>query len=597
MVLIVVGVFLSLVLFFVTKRMERLQVKQDIYQESRKIFQDVEDALYQNLGVLDTLKVFYLSSMVVTRDEFKTFAGHFLKKFNNIQALQWAPFVDSGQRSAYESEIRQEGFINFQITERDSQDRIISAANRTGYFPVHYVEPFESNKEVLGYDAASSDTRLQTVINSGRQGPAGDPLSVSRKKGNNTDFVIYVPVFKGEGTTRNEGHPAGYMVGIFNLDRTFEAIQRDLLAKKLTLRITDESADEKDNGPVYASVFEKGKVNTDKRYTATETLFFAGRTWTLIIEPTSEYLLSKNNQQPFMLLFCGFLVTLVIAINFNLKQIEKEHQGLVLVQNEELKYMTSVAEKARKDAVEYADRLEKSLKETQFAKAELERSNKELEEFAYVASHDLQEPLRMVSGFTQLLEKKYKDQLDDKAREYIHFANDGALRMQTLIEALLQYSRVGKKDTAFEEVDLNGVMAQVLADLDFSIKETHADIKVDPLPVLTVNRAQMVQLFQNLILNALKFREQDKAPVIAVACQKKTEHWQFSVKDNGIGIDPRFSDKIFVIFQRLHSNKKYPGTGIGLSLCKKIVENYKGRIWIESEPGKGSIFHFTIVQK
>lgn len=295
-------------------------------------------------------------------------------------------------------------------------------------------------------------------------------------------------------------------------------------------------------------------------------------------------------------LLSGFLITFIMVVNFNLKQKQKQRDDLVLLQMEELKHMTQIAESARKNAVEYADRLEKALKETQFTKAELERSNKDLEEFAYVASHDLQEPLRMISGFTQLLEKKYKDQLDDKAKEYIHFANDGALRMQSLIEALLQYSRVGKKDATYEKVDLNDVMNLVMADLDLSIKESNAQIKVSQLPVLFANRAQMVQLFQNLVSNALKFRVQDRSVVIEVACEIKNNYWQFSVKDNGIGIDPKFSDKIFVIFQRLHPHKKYPGTGIGLSLCKKIVENYKGRIWLESEPGKGCIFYFTIAQ-
>lgn len=596
--LVAVGVFFSFILYSAAKKMEQLQVKQNLYRESQKLFRDVEAVLYQNLGILDTLKVFYLSSIVVTRDEFKTFAGHFLQKANNIEALEWAPYVSSEQRNAYESEMQQEGFAAFRITERDPQERIIPAANREGYFPVHYVEPYESNKEVLGYDNASKEARLKTAGQGQQQ--VIKPLSVSRKKGDDKDLVIYVPVFKDTGdpsqTGQNKNGLTGFMVGVFNFGRTFAGIQRELAARKLTLKIFDESADEKNGGPVYASSTGKERMVTDQGYTAKETIFFAGRSWTLVIQPTNEYLLSKNSNQPYMLLLGGFLVTLVIAVNFNLKQVEKQHQALVLVQNKELKYITSMAEKARKDAVEYADRLEKSLKETQFAKSELERSNKELEEFAYVASHDLQEPLRMVSGFTQLLEKKYKDHLDDKAREYIHFANDGAKRMQALIEALLQYSRVGKKDTAVEEVDLNNVLAQVLTDLDISIKEARAEIKVEPLPVLSVNRAQMVQLFQNLILNALKFREPAKPPVIEVACQKKTDGWQFSIKDNGIGIDPKFSEKIFVIFQRLHSNKKYPGTGIGLSLCKKIVENYKGRIWIESEPGKGSIFHFTIVQ-
>jgi light-regulated signal transduction histidine kinase (bacteriophytochrome) len=348
--------------------------------------------------------------------------------------------------------------------------------------------------------------------------------------------------------------------------------------------------------PNYTTFIKQGQIEKGNEFKAEETIFFAGRSWRLILQPTHYYVSSRKINHPILFLMIGVLMTMIFAVNFNLRQVEKRHNELVLLQNEELKHLSNVAEKVSKDAVEYADRLEKALKETQFTKAELERSNKDLEEFAYVASHDLQEPLRMISGFTQLLEKKYKDQLDDKAKEYIHFANDGALRLQSLIEALLQYSRVGKKDATYEKVDLNDVMNLVLADLDLSIKESNAQIKVSQLPVLFANRAQMVQLFQNLVSNALKFRVHDRSPVIEVACEKKNDFWLFSVKDNGIGIDPKFSDKIFVVFQRLHPHKKYPGTGIGLSLCKKIVENYKGRIWLASEPGKGCIFYFTIPQ-
>lgn len=596
--IIVFGIVGSVALYFIAQRMETLQIKQNIYQESEKTFQEIKASLNQSLSVLEAIKIYYLSSVNITREEFKTYTGFFLKKSNNILALEWAPLVESNEKNDYELKMQQESFSEFQITERDPQGAIIPAANRKEYFPVQFVEPYEDNKEVLGLDVASDGTRFNTLMKSRNNGRpfSTEPITLFRKPEVGKHFFVFNPVFINKDDpselSRNEDNFAGFVVGVFNLGQTFEAVQRDLAVKRLNLTILDESVKE----PIYTTFVNQEQIEKSNEFRVEETIFFAGRSWRLILQPTHHYISFRKSNHPILFLMIGILMTTIFAINFNLKLVEKRHNDLVLIQNEELKHLTNVAERVKKDAVEYADRLEKALKETQFTKAELERSNKDLEEFAYVASHDLQEPLRMISGFTQLLEKKYKDQLDATAIEYIHFANDGAMRMQTLVEALLQYSRVGKKDASYDKVDLNDVINLVLADLDFLIKESDAQIKVGQLPVLFANRAQMVQLFQNLVSNALKFREHGRSVEIEVACERKNDFWQFSVKDNGIGIDPKFSDRIFVIFQRLHPHKKYPGTGIGLSLCKKIVENYKGRIWLVSEPGKGCVFYFTMAQ-
>jgi PAS domain S-box-containing protein len=225
--------------------------------------------------------------------------------------------------------------------------------------------------------------------------------------------------------------------------------------------------------------------------------------------------------------------------------------------------------------------------------AELEMSNAELERFAYVASHDLQEPLRMVTSFLQLLEKKYKAQLDETAGQYIHFAVDGAKRMKVLIMDLLQYSRVGTSKDVAGPVDMNDVAAEVIGTFSESVKKLEAVIHTTSLPVLTpARRTQMVQLLQNLVGNALKYHG-DKKPEISIAAVESNGNWVFSVKDNGIGFDKKFAEKVFVIFQRLHNNSEYAGTGIGLSICKKIVELNGGRIWVESIPGTGSTFYFS----
>ena len=228
------------------------------------------------------------------------------------------------------------------------------------------------------------------------------------------------------------------------------------------------------------------------------------------------------------------------------------------------------------------------------AEQELARSNAELEQFAYVASHDLQEPLRMVASYTQLLARRYGDKLDDDAREFIAFAVDGVTRMQALINDLLTFSRVGTRGEAPEPTDTNAVVDRVLISVGPAIDEAGAMVTRDDLPTIFADAGQINQLFQNLIANALKFRRTNEAPRVHISAQRGSEEWIFSVADNGIGIAPEYAERIFVLFQRLHSRAEYPGTGIGLSICKKIVERHGGRIWLESEPGNGTTFFFSI---
>jgi signal transduction histidine kinase len=224
---------------------------------------------------------------------------------------------------------------------------------------------------------------------------------------------------------------------------------------------------------------------------------------------------------------------------------------------------------------------------------ELARSNKELEQFAYVASHDLQEPLRMVSSYTQLLEQRYRGRLDDDAHEFIGYAVDGARRMQRLINDLLEFSRVSTRGKPLQPVDANDVLGTVRANLSAAIEDAGALVTNEELPTVMIDPTQLGQLLQNLIGNAIKFHGAGPPRVHVAACEREGE-WVFAVKDNGIGIEPEYFDRIFVIFQRLHVAADYPGTGIGLAVCKRIVERHGGRIWVESESGAGAIFSFTV---
>ncbi len=237
--------------------------------------------------------------------------------------------------------------------------------------------------------------------------------------------------------------------------------------------------------------------------------------------------------------------------------------------------------------------IQEDITELKEIQQDLARSNAELQQFAYVASHDLQEPLRMIGSYVQLLSRRYKGKMDAAADEFISFAVDGVERMQKLINDLLAYSRLSTTARPHEVADLNVILEEVRANLKVAIAETGMVIEAADLPQIKVEQSQIMQLFQNLIANAIKFRS-PHAPRVTISAQKAGNFWHFSCRDNGIGLDMRYAEKIFVIFQRLNNRLDYPGTGIGLAVCKKIVERHGGRMWVESEIGKGSTFHFTL---
>ena len=271
----------------------------------------------------------------------------------------------------------------------------------------------------------------------------------------------------------------------------------------------------------------------------------------------------------------------------------KEAQHALAQKAEELTRSNTDLQRFAEEIELAKEKLEKVNSVLTVQAAELARSNTELEQFAYIASHDLQEPLRMVASYVQLLARRYKGKLEAEADEFIGFAVDGAKRMQDLINALLAYSRIGTKGKEFAPTDCEAVLAIALKNLQIAIEDSRAIITHHALPTVMADAIQLGQLFQNLIGNAIKFRG-DRRPAVHISVERNGKEWCFSFRDDGIGIDPQYAERIFVIFQRLHSKEEYPGTGIGLALCKKIAERHGGRIWVESEAGKGSTFRFTM---
>ena len=259
----------------------------------------------------------------------------------------------------------------------------------------------------------------------------------------------------------------------------------------------------------------------------------------------------------------------------NARRIQREGDDLILV------------------AIDDVTEATHALREREHLVDALERSNKELERFAYVASHDLQEPLRMISSYTELLQRRYAGELDEKADKYIEYAADGARRMQAMISGLLEYSRIRRHDEEFEAVDLDEILDTVRRDLSVTLEEADASLTAEPLPTVKGDSTRLAQVFRNLLSNAIKFRNEEP-PEIRITCEEDDACWRIGVHDNGIGIESDYFEQVFVVFKRLNTRRKYGGAGIGLALCRKIVEYHGGRMEVESEPGVGSTFYVIL---
>jgi len=363
---------------------------------------------------------------------------------------------------------------------------------------------------------------------------------------------------------RTDGQGDGYLAGTFDSHQLIESI----LA--MATRHQGYRAEVGHDGTILYRSSSQQAVPADAL--ATTELRVYGFPLALRVWPEAEQLAEMRSMLPQVILIAGILLAAAIGLIAHLAQTAGQRAAELQRENTERR------------------RAEQALAQHTL---ELERSNRDLEQFAYVASHDLQEPLRIVTGYVELLQRRYGSRLDADADRFIGHTVDAVQRMQSLIQGLLTYSRAGRRREPVE-VDLCRVVDDVIRDLGESIDASGALITRDPLPTVIADELQMLQLFANLMGNALKYRGEDAPPRIHIGAEHADDGWRISVQDNGIGIEARHAERIFAIFQRLHGRSRYEGTGIGLAICRKVVENQGGRIWVESTPGEGSAFYFTL---
>ncbi|MEV0900995.1 CHASE domain-containing protein [Actinoplanes sp. NPDC049802] len=499
-----------------------------------------------------------------------------LDRYPGVQVIGFAPLVRE-KPAAFEASVRADAAASGLPYPRFA---IHPPGVRLQYAPISFIEPQTGNLPAFGFDFLSEPSRRQALERTRDTGqPAATaPVTLVQETASQTGFLIMLATYRPGlplGTlTQRRAAFLGVEYAAFRMG--------DLLAGVLGQNASRHALEIYDRGPAGdpepAPLSEATRTyDTDERADAVSAnggnrteafpVIVGGRRWDVHYRAAEALVSPQERAAPWTIAGLGLLLSLLLTWLF---------------------WITSTA---RERAVALAGQMTVQLRESE---RRLARSNRELERFAYVASHDLQEPLRTVSSFVGLLEQRYGDRLDERAHRYIEFAVDGTRRMSGMISDLLTYSRVGRGDSGPVPTDLAAAWDEAVANLRGAIEEAGAQVTRGDLPTAQATPLHAVQLFQNLISNALKYRGPQAPEIVAGAVPAEGgQEWHITVSDNGIGIDPRHHDRIFVVFQRLHTADEYPGTGMGLAICKKIVESYGGRIWVESQAGDGSRFHLT----
>ncbi len=570
----VAGVTLSLWGFFFLQGREQQVLEANFRSMARDQVASIEREIQVNLGVLESLRALYSAVPGVGHKEFTSFAQPLLQRHRTIQALEWIPRIPFEERNEYVSEARKH-YPEFEITERQAQGVMVPAGTRREYFPVYHVAPYKGNEAALGFDLASNQTRLR-ALDAARA--SGEPTATARitlvqEDASQFGFLVFSPVFAaGEPTDTGKGSDPlkGFVLAVYRVGDMIEKSLSYLSEQPLSLRVEDRSS-----GATSDLLFgAEDSASTPEGPSYQVDIAVADRHWTIRCTATAELLAGYDTTRSWFFLVAALLFTAAAA-------------GYVGVsRNREVR----VAELVRDRTTE----LSASKKVAEQRAEELSQANEELEQFAYAASHDLQEPIRTLVSFSTFLRDDVGDDLSPEAATDLEHITVAAQRMKRLVTDLLALSRASRSTLKPAEVALEDCLKDSLDALRERVTETGARVEQAPLPVVSGDRRLLTQLFQNLLGNAMKFRRGNEPPAITVAAQQQDSVWLIEVKDNGIGIEPEYASQIFAPFKRLHGMEDYEGSGIGLAICKRAVERHGGRIWVESEPGDGSRFRFTL---
>lgn len=582
--ILVFGILGSFILWDKSRENEKYAIQIAFNHHAQLLQTQIQKELDFGISNLVAVKGFFDSSIFVSTQEFHTFTKELLKINRSIRALSWAPLVKNKNRLIFENEIRSQGYPAFQITENDDKKQAtVPAQLRDFYFPVTYIEPYEDNNKAHGFDLYSELTRKKNLDFSRDTGLSTVTPQVALIQGE-LGFLSIAPIYQKEVSLqtnfRREQSLVGFVTGVYQIETIISQAlaSLNLQNKKTKLFVYDISSPDLKPTllfPVHLDPQKNIEYHEIEKYEGL--LHVPGRLWQLVILPTDAMIKVSQENLPLKTFFIGFAFSLVLASVVFLAIVTKERSQSVIKLNQEL------------------DNLNKNLEEKiKLRTLELKRSNEDLQQFAHIASHNLQEPLRSITNFTGILGQTLQDKLDEDSQKNINSVINAASRMRQLIKDLLDFSQIGREDLAFQKLNLNDMLRGIILALHDQIQEKKAHITYNLLPTLEHTSPVIDQVFQNLISNAIRFCPDNRAPHIDISVKEGQQQWTFKIQDNGMGIKKEYLKKIFEIFQRLHGRDKYPGTGIGLAICKKIVERHGGKIWAESIPDQGSTFFFTL---
>ncbi|MCB9800134.1 MAG: CHASE domain-containing protein [Candidatus Omnitrophica bacterium] len=587
-------------------RTQAVHQKDEVSHAFKQSIRSYEDILY-------SIKSFYDSSQYVDRNEFRTYVHFIFQRYRGVYALEWVPEIKKADVETLIKKAHDDGLEHFALKSINTSAGLDARGQEAVYYPVFYAEPLEQNKAVLGLDNGSNQQRLKAYLTSKQTSlpVVTEPLQLVQIGKRSDAFLMYLAVYKDKFL--------GCIAGVFRMEDIIAEVKQTiaLTDKKDTLEWLRLEINDITDGDVQTIFSDPFFDKIPVSYELQETILVGARQWQLRYLFSKDYITKQYQAHGLYMVMGGLLsisVLVILILTLTGQSISIKNQVIektielsstnnrleIEILNreklvDELTLQTHRYKKQRTATISVLKDLEEERKKMIEQERLLRESNLELEQFAYVASHDLQEPLRKVISYAQLFEKKMQGKLDEMTSRYLFYMVDGATRMQGLIRDLLSYSRVSRGELETESTDMNEVVQIILHDFEMRIQKTGAQIHYGILPKINANKRQMGQVFQNLIGNALKYHD-ERTPEINISFEEHPREWLFCIKDNGIGIDAQYSERVFVIFQRLHTRQQYSGTGIGLAICKKIVERHDGRIWLESELGKGSAFFFTIAK-
>jgi signal transduction histidine kinase/integral membrane sensor domain MASE1 len=560
------------ILFYVGAREQRhreLRFERDASTVAERVQRSIDGYLDSLYGVESAL----MNMEADDRERFALATQRWFSLYPGIHDFTWIPWVPSSQRTDFESHARKIGLPSYEIRERRWDGKIGRSPERADYFPVLMVYPTRDT-DVVGYDQGSSPGRRQAMDrakDSGKPAVAG-PLRMMQNQRSLGDLAImvYLAIYHGSPVSliSRRKNLRGFLKAVFRLEEVIESSISGGEVETLSVALYDEPAPSGGASLTPLAVhrdlasLDDGSENPGE-LSWKKTIDLADRKFLLHVAPTEVYMSRQRDFAPqvvlvSVLVMSGLSVALLLTFTGHSFAIEQE------------------------------------LGERRRISDQLSRTNAELEQFGYIASHDLQEPLRMVSSYLQLIQRRLGETMEKEISDYMGYAIEGARRMRALIHDLLAYSKVGRTEEEIQHIDVKEILDDAVQNLQLAIAESGAEIIRGPMPTLHIVRTEWLQLIQNLVGNAIKYREEKRPLKIEIVARREEKNWIFSVRDNGIGISSEYFRRIFLVFQRLHDRGHYSGTGVGLAICKKIVEGHGGRIWLESTMGEGTTFFFSV---